>query len=62
MKIKHHVKNLLCNLIKFFYLLLFLEQMPLHPVLDSLVNDIINLAFKHFKYKERYGENVIFKF
>ncbi|XP_008307519.1 protein furry homolog isoform X2 [Cynoglossus semilaevis] len=31
-----------------------LKQMPLHPVLDSLVNDIINLAFKHFKYKERY--------
>ncbi|XP_056139794.1 protein furry homolog [Lampris incognitus] len=31
-----------------------LKQMPLHPVLDSLVNDVINLAFKHFRYKEGY--------
>uniref|UniRef100_A0A672UQL2 FRY microtubule binding protein n=1 Tax=Strigops habroptila TaxID=2489341 RepID=A0A672UQL2_STRHB len=31
-----------------------LKQIPLHPVIDSLVNDIINLAFKHFKYKEGY--------
>ncbi|XP_075892588.1 protein furry homolog isoform X2 [Nelusetta ayraudi] len=31
-----------------------LKQMPLHPVLDSLVNEVINLAFKHFKYKEGY--------
>ncbi|KAM3874720.1 protein furry homolog [Diretmus argenteus] len=29
-----------------------LKQMPLHPVLDSLVNEVINLAFKHFRYKE----------
>lgn len=27
-------------------------QIPLHPVIDSLVHDVINLAFKHFKYKE----------
>lgn len=32
--------------------LLSLNKMPLHPVLDSLVNEIINLAFKHFRYKE----------
>ncbi|XP_031429117.1 protein furry homolog isoform X2 [Clupea harengus] len=31
-----------------------LKQMPLHPVLDGLVNEVINLAFKHFKYKEGY--------
>uniref|UniRef100_A0A3Q3KBQ7 Furry homolog a (Drosophila) n=1 Tax=Monopterus albus TaxID=43700 RepID=A0A3Q3KBQ7_MONAL len=31
-----------------------LKQMPLHPVLDSLVNEVINLAFKHFTYKEGY--------
>lgn len=36
------------------YLLYFILcfQIPLHPVIDSLVNDVINLAFKHFKYKE----------
>ncbi|KAM6961396.1 protein furry homolog [Aplochiton taeniatus] len=31
-----------------------LKQMPLHPVLDSLVSEVINLAFKHFRYKEGY--------
>ncbi|XP_068601710.1 protein furry homolog [Brachionichthys hirsutus] len=31
-----------------------LKQMPLHPVPDNLVNEVINLAFKHFKYKEGY--------
>lgn len=31
-----------------------LKQIPLHPVIDSLIHDIINLAFKHFKYKEGY--------
>uniref|UniRef100_A0A8B9JAT0 Furry homolog a (Drosophila) n=1 Tax=Astyanax mexicanus TaxID=7994 RepID=A0A8B9JAT0_ASTMX len=31
-----------------------LKQMPLHPVLDTLVHEVINLAFKHFKYKEGY--------
>ncbi|XP_058489405.1 protein furry homolog isoform X1 [Solea solea] len=31
-----------------------LKQMPLHPVLDGLVNEVINLAFKHFRYKEGY--------
>ncbi|XP_012988600.2 protein furry homolog isoform X3 [Esox lucius] len=30
------------------------DQMPLHPVLDSLVSEVINLAFKHFRYKEGY--------
>lgn len=27
-------------------------QIPLHPVIDSLIHNVINLAFKHFKYKE----------
>ncbi|XP_058655454.1 protein furry homolog isoform X2 [Onychostoma macrolepis] len=31
-----------------------LKQMPLHPVVDGLVHEVINLAFKHFKYKEGY--------
>uniref|UniRef100_A0A8C1XBJ5 Furry homolog a (Drosophila) n=1 Tax=Cyprinus carpio TaxID=7962 RepID=A0A8C1XBJ5_CYPCA len=31
-----------------------LKQMPLHPVEDGLVHEVINLAFKHFKYKEGY--------
>uniref|UniRef100_A0AAY4DVH2 Protein furry homolog n=1 Tax=Denticeps clupeoides TaxID=299321 RepID=A0AAY4DVH2_9TELE len=31
-----------------------LKQMPLHPDLDGLVHEVINLAFKHFKYKEGY--------
>ncbi|KAM9733099.1 protein furry homolog isoform 3-T3 [Menidia menidia] len=31
-----------------------LKQMPLYPVLDSLVNEVINVAFKHFRYKEGY--------
>ncbi|XP_076002040.1 protein furry homolog isoform X2 [Genypterus blacodes] len=31
-----------------------LKQMPLHPALDSLVNEVINVAFKHFRYKEGY--------
>uniref|UniRef100_A0A671NY90 Protein furry homolog n=1 Tax=Sinocyclocheilus anshuiensis TaxID=1608454 RepID=A0A671NY90_9TELE len=29
-----------------------LKQIPLHPLLDGLIQEIINLAFKHFKYKE----------
>ncbi|XP_033969105.1 protein furry homolog [Trematomus bernacchii] len=31
-----------------------LKQMPLYPALDSLVNEVVNLAFKHFRYKEGY--------
>ncbi|XP_028274555.1 protein furry homolog isoform X3 [Parambassis ranga] len=31
-----------------------LKQMPLYPSLDSLVNEVINLAFKHLRYKEGY--------
>ncbi|KAM6987896.1 protein furry homolog isoform 3-T3 [Tautogolabrus adspersus] len=31
-----------------------LKQMPLHPVLDNLVNEVTHLAFKHFRYKEGY--------
>ncbi|XP_067889617.1 protein furry homolog isoform X3 [Heterodontus francisci] len=31
-----------------------LKQISLHPVPDNLVHEVINLAFKHFKYKEGY--------
>uniref|UniRef100_A0A3Q2E335 Furry homolog a (Drosophila) n=1 Tax=Cyprinodon variegatus TaxID=28743 RepID=A0A3Q2E335_CYPVA len=31
-----------------------LKQMPLYPALDGLVNEVINLAFRHFRYKEGY--------
>nr|XP_015197348.1 PREDICTED: protein furry homolog isoform X5 [Lepisosteus oculatus] len=31
-----------------------LKQIPLHPLLDGLIHEVINLAFKHFKYKEGY--------
>ncbi|XP_029111066.1 protein furry homolog isoform X6 [Scleropages formosus] len=31
-----------------------LKQIPLHPVADSLIQEVINLTFKHFKYKEGY--------
>ncbi|KAJ8280141.1 hypothetical protein GJAV_G00050990 [Gymnothorax javanicus] len=31
-----------------------LKQIPLHPLLDSLIHEVINLAFKHFKYREGY--------
>ncbi|XP_043929165.1 protein furry homolog isoform X3 [Protopterus annectens] len=31
-----------------------LKQIPLHPVQECLVHEVINLAFKHFKYKEGY--------
>ncbi|XP_060682111.1 protein furry homolog isoform X1 [Hemiscyllium ocellatum] len=31
-----------------------LKQLSLHPVPDNLVQEVINLAFKHFKYKEGY--------
>lgn len=27
-------------------------QIPLHPVPDVLVHEVLNLAFKHFKHKE----------
>uniref|UniRef100_A0A672QKH4 Furry homolog, like n=1 Tax=Sinocyclocheilus grahami TaxID=75366 RepID=A0A672QKH4_SINGR len=32
-----------------------LKQIPLHPVPDALVQDVLNLAFKHFKHKEGYS-------
>ncbi|KAA8589662.1 hypothetical protein FQN60_013027 [Etheostoma spectabile] len=28
------------------------DQIPLHPVPDVLVHEVLNLAFKHFKHKE----------
>ncbi|KAM8854468.1 protein furry homolog isoform 2-T2 [Synchiropus picturatus] len=31
-----------------------LKQMPLYPALDSLVNEVVIIAFKHFRYKEGY--------
>ncbi|XP_019904545.2 protein furry homolog-like isoform X5 [Esox lucius] len=32
-----------------------LKQIPLHPVPDVLVHEVLNLAFKHFKHKEGYS-------
>ncbi|XP_064419085.1 protein furry homolog-like isoform X3 [Latimeria chalumnae] len=32
-----------------------LKQIPLHPVPDTLVHEVLNLAFKHFKHKEGYS-------
>ncbi|XP_043911662.1 protein furry homolog-like [Protopterus annectens] len=32
-----------------------LKQIPLHPVPDPLVTEVLNLAFKHFKHKEGYS-------
>ncbi|XP_075923623.1 protein furry homolog-like isoform X1 [Petromyzon marinus] len=32
-----------------------LKQIPVHPVPDSLLQDVMNLAFKHFKPKEGYN-------
>lgn len=31
---------------------IFSVQIPLHPVPDVLVHEVLNLAFKHFKHKE----------
>ncbi|KAM6920924.1 protein furry homolog-like isoform 3-T3 [Xenentodon cancila] len=31
-----------------------LKQIPLHPVPDALVHEVLNLAFKHFKHREGY--------
>lgn len=31
---------------------MFPSQIPLHPVPDVLVHEVLNLAFKHFKHKE----------
>lgn len=33
-------------------MLLFQFQIPVHPVPDPLVHEVLNLAFKHFKHKE----------
>uniref|UniRef100_A0A674JZD2 FRY like transcription coactivator n=1 Tax=Terrapene triunguis TaxID=2587831 RepID=A0A674JZD2_9SAUR len=32
-----------------------LKQIPVHPVPDPLVHEVLNLAFKHFKHKEGYS-------
>ncbi|XP_051783589.1 protein furry homolog-like isoform X2 [Erpetoichthys calabaricus] len=32
-----------------------LKQIPVHPVPDNLVHEVLNLAFKHFKHKEGYS-------
>ncbi|KAJ8275550.1 hypothetical protein COCON_G00073020 [Conger conger] len=31
-----------------------LKQIPLHPLLDNLIQEVVNLAFRHFKYREGY--------
>ncbi|CAJ0965018.1 unnamed protein product, partial [Ranitomeya imitator] len=32
-----------------------LKQIPVHPVPDPLIQEVLNLAFKHFKHKEGYS-------
>ncbi|XP_069049817.1 protein furry homolog-like isoform X4 [Lepisosteus oculatus] len=32
-----------------------LKQIPVHPVPDALIHEVLNLAFKHFKHKEGYS-------
>ncbi|XP_054994083.1 protein furry homolog-like isoform X3 [Sorex araneus] len=32
-----------------------LKQIPVHPVPDPLIHEVLNLAFKHFKHKEGYS-------
>nr|XP_033801710.1 protein furry homolog-like isoform X6 [Geotrypetes seraphini] len=32
-----------------------LKQIPVHPVPDLIVHEVLNLAFKHFKHKEGYS-------
>ncbi|XP_069057619.1 protein furry homolog-like isoform X2 [Pleurodeles waltl] len=32
-----------------------LKQIPVHPVPDPIVHEVLNLAFKHFKHKEGYS-------
>ncbi|KAM4810351.1 protein furry homolog-like [Rhinophrynus dorsalis] len=32
-----------------------LKQIPVHPVPDPIVQEVLNLAFKHFKHKEGYS-------
>uniref|UniRef100_A0A4W3K672 FRY microtubule binding protein n=1 Tax=Callorhinchus milii TaxID=7868 RepID=A0A4W3K672_CALMI len=40
--------------IDFIFSLVLIEVLKQHPVPDNLVHEVINLAFKHFKYKEGY--------
>lgn len=37
---------------RFLCFVSFSDQIPLHPLLDTLILEVINVAFKHFKYKE----------
>jgi hypothetical protein len=44
--------------VEFLFCLVLIEilkQLPFHPGQDDLVAHIENIAFKHFKYRERYG-------
>ncbi|KAI5932033.1 Protein furry [Manis javanica] len=47
-------RDLAIDFIFSLVLIKVLKQIPLHPVIDSLIHNVINLAFKHFKYKEGY--------
>ncbi|KAK5904963.1 hypothetical protein CesoFtcFv8_006477 [Champsocephalus esox] len=47
-------RDLAIDFIFSLVLIEILKQMPLYPALDSLVNEVVNLAFKHFRYKEGY--------
>lgn len=45
----------LCLVMTLSFVCLFFfcpAQIPLHPVPDALVHEVLNLAFKHFKHKE----------
>lgn len=44
----HHTHT--CTVTYLYITLLF--QIPVHPVPDPLVHEVLNLAFKHFKHKE----------
>jgi len=47
--------------VEFLFCLVLIEilkQLPFHPGQDDLVAYIENLAFKHFKYRERYNNNI----
>ncbi|XP_039601673.1 protein furry homolog isoform X2 [Polypterus senegalus] len=47
-------RDLAIDFIFSLVLIEILKQISLHPVPDSLIHEVIILAFKHFKYKEGY--------
>lgn len=45
-----YIHTHICIVTYLYITLLF--QIPVHPVPDPLVHEVLNLAFKHFKHKE----------